>query len=166
MNLIALILQEFKVETDTTVCVFEEINNDILKFRPHEKSMNIIDLANHMLLIPSWVAAILRGSEFDWETYTPGAPVTSKEELIIQYAKNVAAAVNALETATDTILRESWTMKKGDFTYFTLEKHQAIRNLILNHTIHHRAQMGVNLRLSGIKVPASYVSSADENLFA
>ncbi len=165
MNLTTLLLQEFKAEADTTIRVLDEINNDILEFRPHEKSMTIKDLANHMLLIPSWVRAILRGTEFDWATYTPPSPITSKEDLIIQYAQYAAVATKALEETNDEVLRQSWTMKKGDFTFFTIEKHQAIRNLILNHTVHHRAQMGVNLRLNNLKVPASYVSSADENLF-
>ncbi|WP_394750188.1 DinB family protein [Spongiimicrobium salis] len=166
MNLTALLLQEFKAEAATTLRVLGEIKNEILDFSPHQKSKTVLDLANHMLLIPSWVVPILEGSEFDWAAYTPPAAMETKEALVVQYQEYVTAAIEALEKADDTILQEPWTMKNGDFTFFTIEKHQAIRNLVLNHTVHHRAQMGVNLRLNDLKVPATYVSSADENLFA
>lgn len=166
MNLTELLLQEFKAEAETTIRVLNELENNIFDFKPHEKSKSVKELANHMLLIPSWLAPIIAGPEFDWATYTPPAPVNTKEELITHYEKHVAAAVNALETTDDEVLQQPWTMKNADFTFFTIEKHQAIRNLVLNHTVHHRAQMGVNLRLNNLKVPASYVSSADENLFA
>ena len=166
MNLTQLILEEFKAEADTTLRVLGQLTDEAFDFRPHDKSRTNAELVNHMLLIPSWVAPILGGSVFDWAEYTPPAPVTNKADLVAQYQQHVATAVAALEAASDEVLQESWTMKNADLTFFTVEKHQAIRNLVLNHTVHHRAQVGVNLRLSNLTVPASYVSSADENLFA
>ena len=56
-------------------------------------------------------------------------------------------------------------MRSGDTIMFTGRKETAIRRYVLNHTIHHRAQLGVYLRLNNLKVPGSYVKSADEVLF-
>ena len=58
-----------------------------------------------------------------------------------------------------------WTMRNGDTILFSGKKETAIRRYVLNHTIHHRAQLGVYLRLNNVNVPASYVSSADEKLY-
>jgi len=47
----------------------------------------------------------------------------------------------------------------------TMPKIAVLRNFVLNHMIHHRAQLGVYLRLNDIPVPSIYGPSADENPF-
>lgn len=165
MKLTDIILEEFKAEMDTTITIFEALTNDIFDFSPHEKSKTVSELANHMVVIPSWVVAILSSPTLDWAQYTPPATITNVDDLVSTYKENVKAAIHAIESANDTDLETEWTMKKGEFTFFTIPKYIAIKKLIISHTIHHRAQMGLNLRLNNINVPASYVSSADENLF-
>jgi len=113
-----------------------------------------------MVAIPAWTSGILAESELDWSKYTPPAPVTNVKELVDTYKNNMEIAVKAFENVSDEDLQAEWTMKNGDFTFFTVPKHMAIQKLIISHTVHHRAQMGVNLRLNNISVPASYVSSA------
>ncbi|WP_010522650.1 DinB family protein [Aquimarina agarivorans] len=162
----SIILQEFKDEMDTTIRIFEAVTDEIFDFKPHEKSKTVRQLANHMSEIPSWVAGIFGGSELDWMQYTPPAKITTAKDLVATYKNNVAVALQAFKNSTEEDLHKDWTMKKEDFTFFTLPKYAVLRKLIINHTIHHRAQMGVYLRLNNISVPASYVSSADENLFA
>ncbi len=161
-----IILQEFKDEMDTTIRVFEAVTDNIFDFTPHEKSKTVAELANHMTEIPSWVAGILGGSELDWMQYTPPVKITNAKDLVATYKNNVSIAIKAFSTISNEDLNAQWTMKKGDFTFFTLPKYAVLRKLIINHTIHHRAQMGLYLRLNNLSVPASYVSSADENLFA
>ncbi len=166
MKLSEIILEEFKSEMDITLRIFEAVPNAIFDFRAHEKSMSVSEIMNHMLLIPSWVEAILNNSELDWATYSPPQALTTQEELISTFKTYVEAGSKALQAIDDSILEKEWTMKKGDFTFFTVPKRTALRNLIINHTIHHRAQLGVNLRLNNLAVPATYVSSADDNLFS
>ena len=166
MKLNQIILEEFTAEMSTTLRIFENISNNIFDFKPHEKSMSVAELVNHMLLIPSWVDGILKTSELDWATYTPPKAITTKEELITAFKLYIDNASELLSHTNDNELESEWTMKKGDFTFFTVPKRVAMRNLIINHIIHHRAQLGLYLRLNNITVPASYVASADDNLFA
>ncbi len=166
MTLKKLILDEFKAEMETTTRTFEAVTNNIFNFSPHEKSKTVAELANHMVEIPSWVAGIVGNPVLDWAQHTPPAPVKNAEELVATYKKNIATGIAALEGISEEDLQAEWTMKNGDFTFFTVPKHIALKKLIISHTIHHRAQMGLNLRLNNLDVPASYVASADENLFA
>ncbi len=161
-----IILQEFKDEMETTIRIFEAVTDDIFDFTPHKKSKTVAALANHMTEIPSWVSGILSGAELDWMHYTPPVKITNASDLVATYKSNVEIAIKAFDNISNDDLNAQWTMKKGDFTFFTLPKYAVLRKLIINHTIHHRAQMGLYLRLNSINVPASYVSSADENLFA
>ncbi len=165
MQLSEIILEEFTNEMKTTLRCFEALNNEIFDFKPHEKSKSVRQLADHMSHIPSWVPTMLANSVLDWAAYTPPKEIGDKEELIENYKQYITTASEALSKSDDTLLEEEWTMKNGDFTLFTIPKSMVMRNLIINHTIHHRAQMGVYLRLNNLKVPASYVASADENLF-
>ena len=100
----------------------------------------------------------------DWEKYIPGPTFTNTKDLLAAYKKHTAKGIEALETLTDEVLAEEWTMRKGDYVFFTLSKYAVLRNLVLNHTIHHRAQLGTYLRSNDLRLPASYVASADENL--
>ncbi|WP_010177600.1 DinB family protein [Aquimarina agarilytica] len=165
MTLKDIILQEFKDEMETSIRIFEAVTDDIFDFTPHEKSKTLAELVNHMTEIPSWVAGVLGASELDWMKYTPPAKITNATDLVATYKSNVETAIKAFDTITNEDLNAEWTMKKGDFIFFTLSKYAVLRKLIINHTIHHRAQVGLYLRLNNISVPASYVSSADENLF-
>ena len=165
MKIKSLILEEFKAEMETTIKVLSAITDSIFQYSPHEKSQTIDQLVNHMVQIPSWVVGICGNSELDWATYTPPVAVKNVNELITTYKANVAAAVNALDKMNEEDFEVKWTMRKGDFTFFTVPKYAAFKKLIISHTIHHRAQVGLYLRLNDISVPATYVASADENLF-
>ena len=165
MELNLILLNEFKDEMNTTRRFLESISEDLFDFSPHEKSKTFGQLVNHMLPISSWVPAVTNNSELDWSKATPPAVVTSKAEILKQFEANVAIGAQALEATSNDQLSEPWTMKNGDTIMFSGSKETAIRRYVLNHTIHHRAQLGVYLRLNDRKVPASYVSSADEKLF-
>lgn len=164
MDICKILVQEFTQETNTTIRIFEALADDIFEFKPHEKSKNTSELANHIASIASWVPSILATSELDWEKYTPQPTLTNKTDLVSTYKDYAAKGIAALETLTEDVLSEEWTMRKGDYIFFTLPKYAVLRNLILNHTIHHRAQLGTYLRSNDLRLPASYVASADENL--
>ena len=165
MGLNKIIAADFENEMNTTRRFFDTISEDVFEFQPHEKSMKFGELINHLLPVPSWVPGIVRASELDWSKAPAVEPLTDKAAIMDRFDTGVAAAKEALSTITDEELNELWTMKNAEKVFFTVPKHVAIRNLIINHTIHHRAQFGVYLRLNNMKVPASYVSSADESLF-
>ncbi|NAS31483.1 damage-inducible protein DinB [Flavobacteriaceae bacterium R38] len=164
MELNKIIAADFENEMTTTRRFFEAISEDVFDFQPHEKSMSFKTLVNHILPIASWVPGITGASEFDWSTYEWPEALTNKESIVNTFDEYVTAAKAALSAITDEELEEPWTMRNGEKVFFTIPKHAALRNLIISHVIHHRAQLGVYLRLNNLKVPASYVSSADENL--
>ncbi len=165
MKLNEIFLNEFKDEMATTVKFIEDTSEDLFEFKPHEKARKLIDLLNHMLPIPSWVGAIAPNPELDWSSATPPAVLNTKTEIIAQFKANVALGAEALKSTNNEQLLERWTMRNGDTVLFSGRKETAIRRYVINHIIHHRAQLGLYLRINDHKVPGSYVKSADEMLF-
>ena len=165
MDLNLILLEEFKDEMDTTRRFLAAISEDLFDYTPHEKSKNFSQLINHLLPISSWIPVITQNPELDWSKVTPPVALTSKAAILKQFESNVEIGIKALEATNNDQLSESWVMRNGDTVFFSGKKRTAIRRYVLNHTIHHRAQLGVYLRLNNHSVPASYVSSADEKLF-
>lgn len=165
MKLNKVLLKEFRDEMNTTRRFLENISEDLFEYEPHEKSKGFGELVNHMLPIPSWISAITKNSELDWSMATPPAALQSKKDILKQFEKNVAMGEQALKATSNGELKEKWTMRNGETVFFSGQKRTAVRRYVFNHMIHHRAQLGVYLRLNNVKVPASYVSSADEKLF-
>jgi uncharacterized damage-inducible protein DinB len=89
----------------------------------------------------------------------------SRQELLEAFDKNVAAGREKLAAATDADLQKTWTLKFGDRTVFSMPRAQVLRGMVLSHLIHHRAQLGVYLRLNEIEIPGMYGPSADEMKF-
>ena len=165
MKLNLILLEEYRDEMKTTRKFLESISEDLFEFSPHEKSKSFGELVNHIVPISSWIPVITKNAELDWSQVTPPVALQSKADVIKQFEKNVAIGEKALEATNNDQLSESWKMRNGDTVFFSGEKKTAIRRYVLNHTIHHRAQLGVYLRLNDVAVPASYVSSADEKLY-
>ncbi|WP_394748837.1 DinB family protein [Spongiimicrobium salis] len=164
MTLKESIRVDFQNEMNTTKRFFESMNDDKFSYRPHEKSMEFGTLVNHLVQIPSWVPAITGMEGFDFATQAPPKKLTTKAEVITTFEANVANALHAIDALAVENLEDSWTLKNGETVYIEAPKYAALRNLIISHTVHHRAQLGVYLRLNDQKVPASYVASADESL--
>ncbi len=165
MKLSNIILEEFEDEMNTTRRFLETISEELFDYSPHNKSKSFKQLINHMLPISSWIPVITQNVELDWSKVTPPAAIGSKAEILKQFEANVAIGKKALVDASNEQLEEAWTMRNGETVLFSGTKRTAIRRYVMNHTIHHRAQLGVYLRLNDNMVPASYVSSADDKLF-
>ncbi len=165
MQLNTILLKEFKDEMNTTRKFLSSISEDLFEFTPHEKSKKYGELINHMLPIASWIPAITQNAELDWSKVTPPGDLNSKAAILKQFEANVVIGTQALKATNNDQLSEYWTMRNGDTILFSGTKLTAIRRYVFNHTIHHRAQLGVYLRLNNISVPASYVASADDKLF-
>ena len=160
------LLPEFDQEMANTRRTLERVPADKFDWKPHEKSMPMGHLAIHIATSPGWIAQMIDTESLD--IAPPDAPpyempkVDSAEELIKLLDENVAKARAAIEGASDEHLLKSWTLLSGGKTIFTLPRINVIRSSVMNHNIHHRAQLGVYLRLNDVPVPDIYGPSADE----
>jgi uncharacterized damage-inducible protein DinB len=168
MAISQMMLPEFDMEYAGTRKAIERIPEDKLGWKPHEKSMSMGDLASHLAEAPGWMGITLKEDSFDVappgkEPYKP-MKFNSGAEILAAFDKNVAAAREALASVSDADMMKPWSMLKGGQVMFTMPKIAVVRSFLMNHNIHHRAQLGVYLRLNNIAVPGHYGPSADETM--
>ena len=163
MNIIIPFFEkQLKEEAANTRKMLKIVPEDRYDWRPHPKSMSIRQLATHIAELPSWIPLGIDTDMLDFATgnYSPTL-IDNNEGLMAVFEDNQLKAELALPKTTDEYLQNPWTMKNGDQEYFTMSKEDLIRTA-LSQTIHHRAQLGVFLRLLDIPIPGSYGPSADE----
>ena len=166
MALNEALLPEFDWEMANTRKSLERVPEDKLGWKPHEKSMTMGRLAIHLAVLPTWGVATMGQDSLD--VAPPGAPpyrppdANSRKQILEIFDQNVAAARASIAQASDGQLLKPWTLLAGGKTIFTLPRIAVLRSSVMNHTVHHRAQLGVYLRLNNIAVPAIYGPSADE----
>ncbi len=165
MTVIEAFLAELKNEAIVTRKILEVVPLEKGEWRPHEKSMTLVHLASHVASLPEWAATVVNTSELDFATseFKPFIP-ESKEDLLKHHDKCVASAETALMSMKEADLEAGWTLRSGDIKYFTQCKHEVLRNTCFNHLVHHRAQLGVFLRLLNVALPPSYGPTADVNM--
>jgi uncharacterized damage-inducible protein DinB len=166
MSLNKPLLSEFDHETAGLRKTLERIPDKLLDWQPHKKSFSFRGLATHLANLPSWTVYTIRDTELnvapkDGKPYREEA-VTSVADALKRFDANVKAAREAIAGASDEDLRVPWSLLSGEHTVFTLPRIAVLRSMILNHLIHHRAQLTVYLRLNDLPVPALYGPSADE----
>jgi len=166
MKITDALLPEFDQEAASTRKVLERVPDDKLTWKPHPKSFSMGSLATHIANMMGWTVDTIAKDSFDIAPV--GAPpykeepVKSRKELLEKWDKGVTAARAAIAGASDEHLMQPWSLMAGGQTLFTMPRIGCIRSFVMNHTIHHRAQLGVYLRLNDIPVPAIYGPSADE----
>lgn len=159
------LIPEFDHEMGTTRRVLERVPEAEFEWKPHEKSMTLGQLARHIANLPSWCRMILEGTSYDLSA--PGnerrteAPA-SRAALIKEFDDKVSAARGILVKMTDPELMVYWTLKNGDHEVFTMPRISVVRGFFLNHSIHHRGQLTVYLRLKNVPLPPIYGPTADE----
>ncbi len=159
----AMMLPEFDHEMANTRRTLERVTEEHFDFRPHEKSWTMKELATHVARLPSWVGVTLETEELDVDAGDwPTPEIGSTEDLLDLFDASVAEARAALEKASGDDLMVPWSMVTGGEAAFTMPRAAVLRSFVLNHGIHHRAQLTVYLRLRDIPVPALYGPSADE----
>lgn len=158
-------IAELEQEAKSTRKLLERVPLEKSDWKPHEKSMSLGRLAFHVAEIPGWASSTLDLDEFDFAKmdYKPKISGTI-EELLQSFDDNYAKALKSLKDAPDSRFMENWTMKNGDITYFTMPKIAVLRSFGFSHWIHHRAQLGVYLRLLDIPLPGMYGPTADEQM--
>jgi uncharacterized damage-inducible protein DinB len=165
MDMHQAFLQELEMEMVNTRKTLERVPEK-MDWTPHPKSMTMGRLAQHLAEIPDWVAKTIDLDELDLAPvgappYNPQPAKTPKEALAV-FDRNLAAARASLTATNDAHLMKPWSLKMAGKTLMTMPRAVVIRNFVLNHNVHHRAQMGVYLRLNDIPVPSVYGPSADE----
>ena len=160
------LLPEFDQEMANTRKMLERVPEDRLNLQPHEKSWKLDHLAGHVAELPGWIGETLRVEVLEMEPgqFKPFEP-KSQKELLDLFDKNVSVARAALASATDEQLNAEWTMKWAGKTVMTMPRYNVLRSVVLNHLIHHRAQVGMYLRLMNVAIPGMYGASADEPQF-
>jgi uncharacterized damage-inducible protein DinB len=156
------ILPEFDHEMGNTRKSLERVPDDKLGFKPHAKSMSLGALATHLATLGHWTEAIIGQDSFDVSNAPRIPELKTRQEILAAFDQSTAAARNAIASASDAQLTRPWSLVSKGQTIFTLPRIAVLRSFIMNHTIHHRAQLGVYLRLNDIAVPSIYGPSADE----
>ncbi len=158
-------LKELQKESITTKKMLNCVPNDQFEWQPHPKSMKMRSLVTHIAELPTWITLALttEGLDFEAEPYNP-VIINSKEELIELFEKSLLDGQTHLVESNENKLEEKWTLSSGATILMESTKAETIRHS-LSQIIHHRAQLGVYLRLLNIPIPGSYGPSADEQGF-
>ena len=162
MSIADSLLPEFDHEMAVTRKVLERVPEDKFEWTPHPKSMSMVALATHVATIPSWGLPTLTETELDLGGQNQNTAVTSRADLLSRFDRNVAGTRAALIGKTDAEMMTIWSLKNNGQKLFTMPRASVWRGFVLNHLVHHRAQLGVYLRLNDVPVPAMYGPSADE----
>lgn len=169
MALSDAILPEFDYEMANTRKTLQRVPDDKFDWKPHDKSTSMGGLASHLSNIPTWAVYTIAQDSLDLAPEGKPLPTAeiakSQSDLLNVFDDNVAKARAAIAGASDADLMKSWALLKNGKQLMTLPKIAVLRSFVMNHQIHHRAQLGVYLRLNDIPVPSIYGPSADENPF-
>jgi uncharacterized damage-inducible protein DinB len=165
MNIIELLVKEFEAELQTTRKMLSLVPVEKFDWAPHERSMKMKMLATHIAELPSWVSMALTTDELDFAA-APYAPaiVESNADLLALFTKSHEEGKASLVAATEEDLNGRWILRTAATIHADLSKYEMIRHAF-SQTIHHRAQLGVYLRLLNIPIPGSYGPSADDSNF-
>jgi len=165
MPLAQLLLPEFDAEMASTRRLLECVPDGKASWQPHEKSMTLARLATHVADLAGRAAAVV--SQDEWDPRPPGANVQpqvldSRAELLAKFDDGSRKARAALAATPDDAFGKAWTMKREGKPMYTGARLDAYRRIAMNHLVHHRAQLGVYLRLLGVAIPGMYGPSADD----
>jgi DinB superfamily len=160
------LLPEFDQEMAGTRKELERVPEGQFDWKPHPKSMLLGRLASHLAELPSWGQYAMELTELD--IAPPGQPpakaqnLATRAEVLALFDKSSVGARKAIAAAVDADWMVAWTLKKGGVVLFTLPRIAVVRSMVMNHMIHHRAQLGVYLRLLDVPLPGLYGPTADE----
>ncbi len=156
-------LGEFDHEMANTRKTLERLPLDKLEWKPDPKSMSLGRLAGHVVEMVGWGKMIIDTDSLDMNPneHKP-LEVTSRDQIVGLLDQNAAALRSAMAATSDADMMKEWALKIGGNTLFSMPRVACIRSMIMNHIIHHRAQLTVYYRMVGVPVPALYGPSADE----
>ncbi|MDQ3022116.1 MAG: DinB family protein [Bacteroidota bacterium] len=158
------LIAELQHEAANTRKMLERVPEKSFSWKPHDKSMSLGEITNHLAEIPHWVGVSIEQDELDFagSDYKPRTPTTT-EDLLKFFDTNIEKALESLKNASDEKLFENWTMRNGEQVYFTMPKIAVVRSFVMNHSVHHRGQLSIYLRLLDVPLPSIYGPTADES---
>lgn len=156
------LLPEFDHEMQVTRKVLARVPDGRFGWKPHDKSMTLGRLATHIAQIPGWVKETLVQDGIDMGGDFKPTDLATRDEVLASFDKLVAVARPLIDQATDAQFMAPWTLKNKGQEVFTMPKISVVRAWVFNHTVHHRGQLSVYLRLNDVPVPSIYGPSADE----
>jgi uncharacterized damage-inducible protein DinB len=162
MNVKQILLKEMELEAATTRKMLAIVPDDKYDWKPHTKSMNMQTLATHIAELLGMVKNVITDDEIDFakEPYNPTI-VKNNAELMQFCEENLLICKQALNSADENAWEKDWVMRSGESIFISCSKHEAVRHTFCQ-VVHHRAQLGVYLRLLNIPIPGSYGPSTDE----
>lgn len=165
MTFIEAFIKEMDRESVTTRKMLDRVPEDKFDWKPHEKSMTLRQLSTHVAEIPSWFSMVMNTTELDFaaNAYSP-AVINTNAELLQHFETSLTDGRSALAAASDDQLVDTWTMRSGEKIFSSEPKFDVLRGCFCQ-IVHHRAQLGVYLRLLDIPIPGSYGPSADDMSF-
>ncbi len=171
MSIAEMLLPEFDEEMTSTRKLLERLPEKISAWKPHEKSMAFDRLACHVAELPGWAVEAINRDVFDITPPPDFNPENflahTRQDALDRFDRAVKNARAAIAAASDAHLGKNWSLTRGGQTLLTMPRAMVIRRMMMNHLIHHRAQLGVYLRLNNIAIPGMYGPSGDEpNRFA
>jgi len=161
------LLPEFDTEYSNTRKFLALVPDDKLTWKPHEKSMELGRLAWHVSDFPSWCAETINKDKLtltdaDSAKMMGAWKGKTRDQILARFDADLESARAALAAASDEALARNWKMEWNGQTIIDEPRSDVYRKVVMNHMIHHRAQLGVYFRLNGIPIPGCYGSSADE----
>lgn len=161
------LLPEFEEEMKNTRKILERVPDGKFEYQPHPKSMTMARLASHVAELPSWGAMTLDTEVLEMDSSFKPRIAKNTAELLEIFDKSVADARRRIEKATDEDWAKMWSFKFNGQVVLSMPRSAVVRSVVMNHLIHHRAQLGVFLRLNDVAIPGMYGPSGDEkNMFA
>lgn len=164
MTFIEFFKKQFVEEGATTRNMLSRVPDDKFDYKPHPKSMDMKRLTTHIADLPGWIHMTFTTDEIDFAKPYEQPTITSNKELMDYFEKRYNAGLSVLVPENELFLDKPWTLRSGERIFSSDPKIDIVR-MSLSQQIHHRAQLGVYLRLLDIPIPGSYGPSADENNF-
>jgi uncharacterized damage-inducible protein DinB len=162
MSIAQSLLPEFDLEMANTRKMLERVPDGKFDFKPHAKSMTLGRLAAHTSDMALWAATSLKTERLDMTGEEKQFAPTTRQEILDAFDKSVAEARAALASLSDEDFAKTWTFTYKGKQVFSMPRVAVFRSTVLNHLIHHRAQLGVYLRMNDVAIPGMYGPSADE----
>lgn len=162
MSLAAMLLPEFQEEMKRTRTMLEALPEGRNDFKVHERSMTLSKLVGHMAQMPAYVSRTLESPDVDFfEVRLVPLMFETRPQILAAFGELADHALTALKGTSDEVFAETWTVTRKGQRIYAGSRYNAYRTMGMNHMIHHRAQLGVSLRLLEIPLPAIYGPSAD-----
>ncbi|MCZ2100192.1 MAG: DinB family protein [Chitinophagales bacterium] len=163
MSIVKSLISEIKHEAEGTRKMLSLVKEEHFDFKPHEKSMSMKSLAAHIAVLCGWPGFIATSTALDLASNdVPRPSINSTEDLVAAFDGAMQDSLAKLENVSDADLNAMWALKHGDHVIMEMPRGAFIRFMGMNHMIHHRAQLGVYLRLLNIPIPGMYGPSADD----